>query len=309
MISSVDNSKIKDVCRLVAKKKERYSRALFVAEGEKLVFEAPRDRVVSVFCTEDFAGKHQEKLIPGITEIVSDKVFAKMSDTDTPQGVLAVVRMADAGYSLRELLSQTGDSHRCAEEIKDKLICDESERPDESCCGNTSEIIYKREGDEPRKTGGAGSEAPLILYLENIKDPGNLGTIVRSAEAAGVTGVVMSEGTADIYSPKVVRSTMGSIYRVPFIYTADIYSELESAKKRGIRLYAAYLKSSIPYYAADFTEPCGILIGNEAAGLSDKAAGQADERIIIPMSGAVESLNAAMAAGVIAFEARRQRAG
>ena len=286
MISSVDNSKIKEVCRLAAKKKERYGRALFVAEGERLVFEAPADRIESVFCTEAFADKHPEILASGKTQIVSDRVFAKMSDTDTPQGILAVIRMADTGHYLRELLSQAGDSHRCAEEIKDEPG-----------------------GEKLRKTGSACGEAPLILYLENIKDPGNLGTIVRSAEAAGVTGIVMSEGTADIYSPKVVRSTMGSIYRVPFIYTADIYSEIESAKKRGIRLYAAYLKSSIPYYAADFTEPCGILIGNEAAGLSDKAAGQADERIIIPMSGAVESLNAAMAAGVIAFEARRQRAG
>ena len=286
MISSVDNSKIKEVCRLVAKKKERYSRALFVAEGERLVLEAPKERIVSIFCTEDFADDHPESVVQGKTEIVTERVFAKMSDTDTPQGVLAVVRMSDVGrnwfferYSLNNLHSKFATDRQCVNEIKDNV-------------------------DHGTKT-----YAPLMLFIEDIKDPGNLGTIVRSAEAAGVSGIVMSEGTADIYSPKVVRSTMGSIYRMAFTYANDFYGELEEAKKRGIRLYAAYLRSSIPYYEADFTVPCGILIGNEAAGLTDRAAGLADERIIIPMRGAVESLNAAMAAGVIAFEACRQRAG
>lgn len=260
MISSLDNNKVKEVCRLVAKKKERASRGLFVAEGEKQVFEAPKERVESIFCTSGFADSHPESFVPGITEIVSDRVFAKMSDTDTPQGILAVVKM---------------------KETKPEDIYSESE--------------IRIEG------------LPFILFLEDIRDPGNLGTIVRAAEAAGVTGIVMSAGTVDIYNPKTVRSTMGSIYRVPFLYADDIYGELERAKKSGITLYAAYLDSSIPYYDAEFTKSVGVLIGNEAAGLTYRAAQLADERIVIPMSGAVESLNAAVAAAVITFEVRRQR--
>ena len=258
MITSPDNNKIKDVCRLVAKKKERNSRCLFVAEGEKQDFEAPRDRIENIYCTEDFAQEHPEIVTDGITEIVSDRVFAKMSDTDTPQGVLAVVKMSETD-------------------------------PEE---------IY---GQTEKK------EMPMIVFLEDIRDPGNLGTIVRSAEAAGATGIVMSEGTVDIYNPKTVRSTMGSIYRIPFLYTEDFYSELEKAKKRGLRIFAAHLDSSHHYHESDFTEACGILIGNEASGLSSGATELADERIIIPMCGRVESLNAAMAATVIMFEARRQR--
>ena len=258
MITSPDNNKIKDVCRLVAKKKERSSRCLFVAEGEKQVFEAPKDRIENIYCTEDFAQAHPDIVIDRITEIVSDRVFAKMSDTDTPQGVLAVVKMHET-------------------------------KPDE---------IY---GQTEKK------ERPLIVFLEDIRDPGNLGTIVRSAEAAGVTGIVMSEGTVDIYNPKTVRSTMGSIYRVPFIYTEDFYGELENAQKRGVHIFAAHLDSSHSYHECDFTKSCGILIGNEASGLSPRATDIADERMIVPMCGRVESLNAAMAATVILFEARRQR--
>lgn len=260
MISSLDNNKIKEVCRLVAKKKERFSRGVFVAEGEKQVFEAPGERVESIFCTSGFADSHPEAIVPGITEIVSDRVFAKMSDTDTPQGILAVVQMNET-------------------------------RPED---------IYSN--SEVRV-----DDLPFILFLEDIRDPGNLGTIVRTAEAAGVTGIVMSEGTVDIYNPKTVRSTMGSIYRVPFLYADDFYGELERAKKSGITVYAAYLDSSIPYYDAEFTKPVGVLIGNEAAGLTARASRLADERIVIPMSGVVESLNAAVAAAVITFEGRRQR--
>lgn len=260
MITSSDNKRIKDICRLASKKRERLSRGLFIAEGERIVAEAPGDRVESIFCTEAFAEAHPGLLIPGKTEKVSEAVFAKMSDTETPQGVIAVVKMQKSYHKLQDLLS-----------------------------------------------GLSSGDDALILFLEDIRDPGNLGTIIRSAEAAGVTGVVMSKDTVDIYSPKTVRSTMGSIYRVPFFYAEDFRAELESAKMSGIRLYAAYLDSSISYYAADFTGACGILIGSEATGLSGEAAAIADERIIIPMQGRVESLNAAMAASIIMFEARRQR--
>ena len=256
----------------MAKKKERFSRGLFVVEGEKQVFEAPPDRVEGIFCTESFAAAHPKALIPVITETVSDRVFAKMSDTDTPQGILAVIKMQETCPD--KIYAGSG---RSGEESDDK--------------------------DHPQKNRYEN----LILFLEDIRDPGNLGTIIRSAEAAGVTGIIMSRDTVDVYNPKTVRSTMGSVYRVPFLYTDDLYAELKKAKKNGIKLYAAYLQSSIPYYEADLTMACGILIGNEAKGLTQQAAELADERIIIPMSGSVESLNAAIAASVVSFEAKRQR--
>ena len=149
-------------------------------------------------------------------------------------------------------------------------------------------------------------EACLML-LEDIRDPGNLGTIIRTAEGAGVTGVVLSDSSVDICNPKVIRATMGSIYRMPFYQADDFYDVLRMVKDQGIVIYAAHLQG-IPYDTeGSFRERCAFLIGNEANGLSDRAAVCADTWIRIPMKGRVESLNAAVAAAILMYEAARQR--
>ncbi len=150
-------------------------------------------------------------------------------------------------------------------------------------------------------------EAALILILEHLQDPGNLGTIVRSAEGAGVSGILMDEKTADIYSPKVIRSTMGSIFRVPFVRTEDLEGDVRRLSQRGVKIYAADLKGDKIYDEPDYTGPCAYCIGNEAAGLDEALLSLTDERVRIPTLGKVESLNAAMACGVLIFEAARQR--
>ena len=145
------------------------------------------------------------------------------------------------------------------------------------------------------------------MILETIQDPGNLGTIIRAGEGAGITGIIMDKGTADIYNPKVIRSTMGSILRVPFLYVEDLAEICLQIKERGIRLFAAHLKGTQSYDKEDYTAPCGFLIGNEANGLSKAIADLSDTYVRIPMKGRVESLNAAVAASVLMFEAARQR--
>ena len=155
---------------------------------------------------------------------------------------------------------------------------------------------------------GTGNKTPLLLILENIQDPGNLGTMMRTAEAAGVTGVLLSKDTVDLFNPKTVRATMSAIFRVPFMYTDDLCEEIGSLRRdHGVRTLAAHLRASRPYDEADCTGPCAFLIGNEGNGLTDEAADAADARIHIPMQGSIESLNAAMAAGILMFEAARQR--
>jgi TrmH family RNA methyltransferase len=149
--------------------------------------------------------------------------------------------------------------------------------------------------------------APLLLILENIQDPGNLGTMLRSGEGAGVTGVILSKGSADIYNPKVIRSTMGSIFRMPFIYVDDLPGELENLKKAGIHTYAAHLKGQKNYDEFDYTGPTAFLIGNEGNGLTKETADAADTYILIPMKGEVESMNAATSSAILTFEASRQR--
>lgn len=150
-------------------------------------------------------------------------------------------------------------------------------------------------------------ECPLLLVLENLQDPGNLGTMMRTAEGAGVTGVLLSKGCVDIYNPKTIRSTMGSIYRVPFLYTDDLLGDMDNLHKKGIVTYAAHLKGRGYYDEESYREPTAFLIGNEGNGLSDEISEKAKQYIKIPMEGQLESLNAAVAAAILMYEASRQR--
>lgn len=154
---------------------------------------------------------------------------------------------------------------------------------------------------------GTGEKIPLLLVTESIQDPGNLGTMFRTAEGAGATGIVMNKSTVDLFNPKTIRSTMGSIYRMPFLYAEDLGSVIGELQGQGIRFYAAHLKGTVSYDEQDYTYPAGFLIGNEGNGLSEEIAELADDYIRIPMEGQLESLNAAMAAGILMYEANRQR--
>lgn len=150
-------------------------------------------------------------------------------------------------------------------------------------------------------------ENPLLLILENIQDPGNLGTMLRTAEGAGVDGVVMSRDTVDIYNPKVIRSTMGSVYRMPFLYADNLADAIARLKGAGVNVCAAHLKGTQAYTEADYHKKTAFLIGNEGNGLKDETAQMAGTYVKIPMEGKVESLNAAVAAAILMYEAARQR--
>ena len=148
---------------------------------------------------------------------------------------------------------------------------------------------------------------PHFVVLDNLQDPGNMGTIVRTAEAAGVDAVFMSRDCVDIYNPKTSRSTMGSIYRMPFIYIEDIPKLLDIFRENGVKSYAAHLNGKNSYDKEDYSHGTAILIGNEGNGLRDEVTEKADILVKIPMQGKVESLNAAIAALVLMFEVFRQR--
>ncbi len=152
----------------------------------------------------------------------------------------------------------------------------------------------------------AGGCCPFIIALENIQDPGNLGTIVRTAEGAGVTGILMSRDTADIYNSKTVRSTMGSIFRVPFAYTEDIVDAARRMSDNHIKTFGGDLDGT-DVYEQDYTGPTAFFLGNEGNGLTDRLKEVLTCRIRIPMLGRVESLNVATAATVLMYETLRQR--
>lgn len=147
----------------------------------------------------------------------------------------------------------------------------------------------------------------IFVVLEDLQDPGNLGTIIRTGEGAGIAGVIMTKDTVDIFNPKTIRATMGSVYRVPFVYVQDIGEAIGKLQQAGIAVYAAHLKGEAYYDAFDYSKGSAFLIGNEGNGLKETTAQLADSYVKIPMAGQVESLNAAVAATLFMYEAARQR--
>ena len=256
MITSTANQQMKHLSALMKKSRERKKEGAFVVEGIKMFREATKTSVISVYVSESFLHQNENrKLLEEYSyEILQDSVFRAVSDTQTPQGILAVVRMPK--YELKNLLK----------------------------------------GDKTH-----------LLILDSIQDPGNLGTMIRTGEGAGISGIIMNKTTVDIFNPKTVRATMGSLYRVPFFIAEDLTEAIAKLKENGIRLYAAHLKGKMSYDKPDYTKPCGFLIGNEGNGLSDEIADLADNYIKIPMAGKVESLNAAISATLLMYECSRQR--
>lgn len=260
MITSVANPRVKQVVQWQTKARERKKDNIFLAEGIKMYEEAPGESVREVYIVEETLLKMQQdpklkvKLEKTGYEIVSEEVFQKMSDTQTPQGILTVLKRPE--YSMEKLLQ---------------------------------------------------SKNPLFVILEDLQDPGNLGTIVRTGEGAGVTAVIMSRNTVDIFNPKTIRATMGSIYRVPFVYVDDIKDTIKSLHNVNVKTYAAHLKGDNYYDSFSFHEGTAFLIGNEGNGLKKETADMASAYLKIPMEGQVESLNAAIATALLMYEAHRQR--
>ena len=256
MITSAQNTQVKNIIKLNQKAKARREQKLFVAEGRKMFLEAPENLIDRIYVAESMLEDEEvmQKVHRFSWEAVENSVFRQMCDTQTPQGILTVLRQPS--YQMEDLLKEKN---------------------------------------------------PLIMVLENIQDPGNLGTIVRTGEGAGITGIIMSNGTVDIYNPKTIRATMGSIYRVPFCYAENMQAVMQKLKKCKIQTYAAYLEGSSVHDAQNYKEATAFLIGNEGNGLTRELAESADWCIRIPMCGKVESLNAGIASAILMYEAQRQR--
>ena len=263
----MEGRKRKFILELQKKSRLRRETGLYVIDGPKMAGEIPSDEAEEIYVTREFlnsphaAGCECLLKARGFT-VVTDTEMKQMSDTVTPQGILAVVRQRRI-HGLKALLEYPGP--------------------------------------------------PLLMILETIQDPGNLGTILRASEAAGVTGVIMDRESVDVYSPKVVRSTMGAVLRVPFLCVDDLLPAVTALREGGmtggipLRIYAAHLDGACDYAKVSYRGPCAVMIGNESRGLTDSLTDLADEKILIPMCGQTESLNSAMAAAIIAFEAARQR--
>lgn len=248
MITSKNNGKIKGVKKLLSSSRERRRRGVFVIEGLRLLKEAPKEGIQEMYISESLAaGGEIGKAEYPFAEIASDEVFRSLSDTVSPQGVLAVVRQPSFTFG-------------------------------------------------PEKMAGDCT----LLLLDDIQDPGNLGTMLRTAEAAGVDFVIMSEGCVDVFNPKVIRSTMGSVFRVPFIVD-DLVSVIEEIKAEGVTVYGAATEGAVDFRRAEASGKKAIVIGNEGNGISGPVFHALSSTIKIPMEGKVESLNAAVSAAVLLY--------
>jgi TrmH family RNA methyltransferase len=155
--------------------------------------------------------------------------------------------------------------------------------------------------------GARPKGAELVVVLAGIQDPGNLGTILRSAEAFGAAGVVSLPGTVSAWNPKAVRASAGSVFRVPLLAASEREC-LEELHEAGLKVLATTVHAAQPAELVDMAGPVALIIGNEGSGVADELAAKADARVTIPCPGPVESLNAAVAASVLLYEAARQRA-
>ena len=146
----------------------------------------------------------------------------------------------------------------------------------------------------------------FFLIIDRIQDPGNLGTIIRTAAAADVTGLIILRGTTDPYSPKAVRASMGGIFYLPVILESETPDWYEIIKENGIQLVAAAPHGMVPYYTIDFKKPTAVIIGNESGGVAEGLMEKAEIRASIPLKGRLTALNAAIAAAAFIFENQRQ---
>lgn len=255
MISSAQNPKVKLARALAGRSKERREAGAFLAEGVRLVEEAERSNWPFVFILHgNTLNLRGSELISRLrkrgveTEEISDKLLASLSETESSQGVLAV--LAD-------------DKPQPARELRSVLVADA------------------------------------------IRDPGNLGTLLRTAEAAGFEAAFLAPGTVDAFAPKVVRAGMGAHFRLP-LYEVSWDEVRTQAATYGWNVYLAEM-SGRSCWETDFQEPLALIIGGEAEGATDAARKLATHRVSIPMQGRTESLNAAAAGAVLMFEVARHR--
>ena len=291
MITSLSNGRIRHLVQLRDKSRVRNKEGLFIAEGIRMYKEAPPAALREIYVSEglwEFLEGRRDAPGPG-----DGGEFTKEN--------YALVRK-----KLHECMDTGIYVEKVSEEVFKHITDTRTPQGILFVMGQFSHSLKAMTGQAAKQKEREGKE-PLFLLAEDIQDPGNLGTIFRTGEAVGVDGILMSSRTVDIYNPKTIRSTMGSVYRMPFCYAEDMDQVMRNLKQKGISVYAAHLKGSADYDAVDYRGSCGFLIGNEGSGLSERLAAQADGYIRIPMCGEVESLNAAVASAVLMYEAFRQR--
>ncbi len=260
-VDSPNNPLLKEFKRLQKSSRYRYTTQQIALEGPNLVREALKAGLTPrvVFYTGDYferGGKEWlSSLDPSVKQLkLTLPLFNKISDTETPQAVAAILPF-DPGKSIK-----------------------------------IPETSFE-----------------LVLLLDRIRDPGNMGTIIRTAAAAGVEALYYTTGSADPYSPKVLRATAGTIFSLPIGMSRDPINLLSKLTENNIQVIAACSDADQNYWSVDYSKPVALIVGNEASGISDRLLAETDIQVSIPLARNTESLNASVASAVILFEIIRQR--
>lgn len=276
LITSKDNQTIKEIKKL---KEKKYRKDRFIVEGIKMIKEAISEDIEIEYLI--FADLSLEKEINNIEKYnvleVTERVLQELSDVVSPQGVLAVVRKKC--YSEMKKSERNKEKHE-KKEIKEDLL-------------DKYNIDYNSE---------------YILALDGLQDPGNMGTIIRTADSANIKQIIVSKSTVDCYSSKVIRSTMGAIFRVNVIEVDNLVETLNMLKNKGFDIISTSLDTNNSIYNITYKKSV-VVIGNEANGVTKEVQEISNKKVKIPMLGKTESLNASVAAGIMIYEYVRQKVG
>ncbi len=276
LITSKDNQTIKEIKKL---KEKKYRKDSFIVEGIKMIKEAISEDIEIEYLI--FADLSLEKEINNIEKYnvleVTERVLQELSDVVSPQGVLAVVRKKC--YSGMKKSERNKEKHE-KKEIKEDLL-------------DKYNIDYNSE---------------YILALDGLQDPGNMGTIIRTADSANIKQIIVSKSTVDCYSSKVIRSTMGAIFRVNVIEVENLVETLNTLKNKGFDIISTSLETNNSIYNITYKKSV-VVIGNEANGVTKEVQEISNKKVKIPMLGKTESLNASVAAGIMIYEYVRQKVG
>ncbi|WP_406944562.1 TrmH family RNA methyltransferase [Halobacillus sp. SY10] len=240
MLTSLQNTKVKEWKKL-HKRKYRNQTGTFIVEGFHLVEEVMKSdwEIVEMIVREgtDFSIPED---IP--TVMVNDSVFLTIAETETPQGIAAIVKQKEPSLN----------------------------------------------------------QATLTLMLDSVQDPGNVGTLIRTADAAGFDQVILGSGTVDAYNDKVIRATQGSIFHIPVI-TGELEDFVKPMKEEGVQIWASALKDAVPFQQLQAPSKAALIVGNEGQGIQESVLNQADQRVYIPIYGQAESLNVGIAGAVLMY--------
>lgn len=278
-ITSLQNPLIKQITLLQEKSRERRKTGLFVIEGLREISLALKGGYIMktlLFCPEIISEKELFTLretTNSETEFVAitSDIYQKLAYRSSTEGVIAIAQTKDLNITNMVISAPLKDRQKAVE-----------------------------------KRSLSGAEGPLILIAEAPEKPGNIGALLRTADAANVNAVIIANPKTDMFNPNIIRSSVGCLFtnKIATGSTSEIISFL---KENNINIYCAALQASVPYHTCDFKESTAIVVGTEATGLSEEWLKNSTQNIVIPMQGEIDSMNVSVAAGILIFEAKRQR--